>query len=99
MREDLNEVLLAHGVPTGEIYRAPEMLRDPHFAAREAIVRLAHPDFGELPMQNVVPKLSDTPGEVRWVGPDLGAHNEEILSGLLGLGAAELAELVTDDIV
>ena len=97
--EELNEVLLAHDVPTGEIYRAPEMLRDPHFAAREAIVRLAHPDFGELPMQNVVPKLSNTPGEVRWVGPDLGAHNEEILSGLVGLSAAELAELVTAGIV
>ena len=96
---ELNEILLHHGVPTGEIYRAPDMLRDPHFAAREAIVRLTHPELGELPMQNVVPKLSDTPGRVRWPGPDLGAHNEEILGGLLGLDADELADLATAGIV
>ena len=96
---ELNKILLHHGVPTGEIYRAPDMLRDPHFAAREAIVRLTHPELGELPMQNVVPKLSDTPGRVRWPGPDLGAHNEEILGGLLGLDAAELADLATAGIV
>ena len=96
---ELNEILLHHGVPTGEIYRAPDMLRDPHFAAREAIVRLTHPELGELPMQNVVPKLSDTPGRVRWPGPDLGAHNEEILGGLLGLDTAELADLATAGIV
>ena len=96
---ELNEILLHHGVPTGEIYRAPDMLRDPHFAAREAIVRLTHPELGELPMQNVVPKLSDTPGRVRWPGPDLGAHNEEILGGLLGLDTDELADLAAAGIV
>ncbi|MCY4632455.1 MAG: CoA transferase [bacterium] len=96
--ESLNEVLERHGVPTGHIYRAPEMLADPHFAAREAIVRLVHPEIGELPMQNVVPKLSETPGRLRWPGPDLGAHNSEILTGLLGLSDDELADLVADGI-
>ena len=54
-----------HGVPAGLIYRAPDMLEDPHFAAREAIVAVPHPEFGELRMQNVAPKLSRTPGRVR----------------------------------
>ncbi len=80
-------------VPTGRIYRAPEMLEDPHFAARNIIVRLAHPDFGEIAMQDVVPRLSETPGEVRWVGPALGQHNEEIYTGLLGKSREELALL------
>ena len=63
---DTREVLALmeqHGVPAGQIYRAPEMLADPHFAAREAIVGVPHPQFGKLRMQNVVPKLSATPGQ------------------------------------
>lgn len=79
------ELMEKHSVPAGRIYRAPDMLKDPHFAARESIVRLQHPDFGEFPLQNVAPKLSDTPGQVRWLGPKLGEHNREILGGLLGM--------------
>ncbi len=85
--------LLEHAVPFGTLYRAPEMLDDPHFAAREAIVRLAYPGGGEIAMQNVFPRLSETPGRVRWIGPALGAHNEEIYRGLLGLGDERLREL------
>ena len=88
--ERLGAVLVEHGIPNGRIFRAPEMLEDPHFAARQAIVKLLHPDLGEFPMQNVAPKLSETPGEVRWVGPRLGEHNEEVLEGVLGLSAEEV---------
>jgi len=90
---DLLGLMEESGVPAGMIYRAPEMLADPHFAAREAIVRLAHPEFGELAMQNVFPKLSLTPGSVRWVGPELGEHNEEVFSGLLGMDADKMRSL------
>jgi crotonobetainyl-CoA:carnitine CoA-transferase CaiB-like acyl-CoA transferase len=72
------------GVPCGRIYRAPEMLYDPHFAAREAIVQVDHPVLGPFQMPNVFPKLSATPGNVRWVGSSLGAHTNEVLSDLLG---------------
>jgi formyl-CoA transferase len=89
----LQEVLVAAGVPAGRMYRAPEMLADPHFQAREAIVRILHPTFGEMAMQNAVPKLSGTPGRVSWTGPELGQHNAEIYQGLLGMGAAELEDL------
>ena len=87
---DLHALLVEHQIPTGRIFRAPEMLEDPHFAARQAIVRLLHPELGELPMQNVAPKLSASPGSLRWVGPELGQHNREVLQGLLGLSAADL---------
>ena len=90
---DLYDLLLEHGVPTGRIYRAPEMLEDAHFAAREAIVKPEHPELGEFPMQNVAPKLSDTPGEVKWVGPKLGEHNDEIFGDLLGLTDERVTEL------
>jgi succinyl-CoA---D-citramalate CoA-transferase len=80
-------------VPAGLIYRAPEMLEDPHFQAREAIVSVPHPDFGELKMQNVAPKLSLTPGRVRSPSPKLGQHNDEIYCDLLGMNAERLAQL------
>jgi formyl-CoA transferase len=95
----LIEVMNEHSVVVGRIYRAPEMLADPHFAARRSIVHLPHPDFGDFPMQNVFPRFSDTPGEVAWVGPELGAHNEEIYLGLLGMTGAELDGLRADGIV
>ena len=60
--DDLLAQLHAGGVPAGRIFRAKDMFADPHFAAREAIVRVPHPELGELPMQNVTPRLSRTPG-------------------------------------
>ena len=46
---------------------------------------MLHPEFGEMPMQNVVPQLSATPGAVHSLGPELGQHNAEIYGGLLKL--------------
>ncbi|MDR3418795.1 MAG: CoA transferase [Nevskia sp.] len=82
-----------NGVPAGLIYRAPEMLADPHFQAREAIVAVPHPDFGELRMQNVAPKLSSTPGGVHSPSPALGADNREIYLERLGLGEERYQQL------
>ncbi|MFC6929123.1 CaiB/BaiF CoA transferase family protein [Actinomadura yumaensis] len=82
--EPLLKLMHDNGIPAGLTYRAKDMLSDPHFKAREAIIRLAHPEFGDFPMQNVFPKLSDTPGQVRSLGPELGQHNAEIYGGCSG---------------
>ncbi|MEO1575989.1 MAG: CaiB/BaiF CoA-transferase family protein, partial [Pseudomonadota bacterium] len=97
--DELTALMEEHGVPVGKIYRAPEMLEDPHFAAREAIIKLAHPVFGELAMQNVFPKLSLTPGTVRHAGPDLGEHNNQVLEDVLGLDEGKRAALAADGII
>ncbi|MCJ0891515.1 CaiB/BaiF CoA-transferase family protein [Rhodococcus sp. ARC_M5] len=97
--DEVLDILHAAGVPAGRIYTARDMFDDPHFAAREAIVRLAHPDFGEIPMAGVVPKLSDSPGAVRHAGPELGEHNSDIYGSLLGLTEAERAALVDRGII
>ena len=96
---EVEEVLNDHAVPNGKIYTAPDMLEDAHFKAREAIVTLMHPQLGEFSMQNVVPKLSDTPGDVRWVGPELGEHTDEVLGSLLGFDAARLAALRAEGVI
>jgi formyl-CoA transferase len=88
-----------HGVPAGLIYRAPEMLDDPHFKAREAIVSVPHPDFGELRMQNVAPKLSETPGSVRSPSPELGQHNDEVYLQLLGLSRERYSQLKSRKVI
>lgn len=89
----LLERLHDKGVPAGRIFRAKDMFSDPHFAAREAIVRLAHPQIGEFAMHNVFPRLSETPGKVRHVGPTLGENNDEIYKGLLGMDDATVESL------
>ncbi len=77
----------------GRVYRAPDMLADPQFAAREAIVEVPHPVFGAVKMQNAFPKLADTPGGVRWPGPALGEHTDAVLAQRAGLSADDLAAL------
>jgi succinyl-CoA---D-citramalate CoA-transferase len=92
--EKVLEICGAYGVPSGKLYRAPEMLEDPHFAAREAIVEVPFPEVGYLKMQNVFPKFSETPGSVRWAGPELGEHNEEIYKEKLGFSDGEYDALL-----
>jgi formyl-CoA transferase len=87
---ELLDLLEKHGVPSGLIYRTPDMLDDPHFQAREAIVETQHPQFGTLRMQNVAPRLSASPSSIRTPAPALGQHNDEVFGGLLKLDAAAL---------
>ncbi len=97
---EVDALMQEHGVPSGRIYRAPEMLEDPHFEAREAIVDVPHERWDNLKMQNVFPKLSATPGAVRWPGPSaVGEHNAEVYGDLLGLSDAKLAELEKNGVI
>ncbi|MGA0603690.1 CaiB/BaiF CoA transferase family protein [Caulobacter sp. KR2-114] len=88
-----------NGVPCGRVYRAPDMLTDPQFIARQAIVETEHPVFGKIRMQNAFPKLSETPGEVRWPGPALGEHTEAVLAEMAGLDEAKVAALKARGVV
>lgn len=97
--DELLAKLESAGVPAGRIYRAPEMLVDPHFQAREAIISVADATYPDLQMQNVVPKLSDTPGSVRWSGPALGEHNQEVYRGLLELTDEDYAQLQAEKVI
>ncbi len=90
---ELEELLHKHGIPNGKINRAAEMLEDPQFRARDAIIRVDHPEFGNIAMQNVAPKLSETQGAVRHPGPKLGEHNNYVWGDLVGNSENDIADL------
>jgi crotonobetainyl-CoA:carnitine CoA-transferase CaiB-like acyl-CoA transferase len=92
--QELEERMVAAGVPAGRLYRPQDMLDDPHFQAREAIIGVPHPRWGEVKMQNVFPKLSATPGKVRRRAPEtIGQDNDAVYGERLGLDATALADL------
>ncbi|MET0451859.1 MAG: CoA transferase [Mycobacterium sp.] len=97
--DEVLETLHRGGVPAGRIYTAEDMVGDPHYAARNAIVTLTHDVLGEFPMQNVVPQLSATPGRVRSLGPTLGQHNAEVYGQLLQMDSTRLTQLTTEGVI
>jgi crotonobetainyl-CoA:carnitine CoA-transferase CaiB-like acyl-CoA transferase len=76
-----------------------DIFEDPQFKARETITTVEHPVLGPLKMQNVIPNLTTTPGEIRWCGPELGSSNREILQGELGYSDEQLADLARRGVI
>lgn len=85
-------VLTQAEVPASRIYSAEDMFSDPQYLAREMFLSAKLPDGKPFKMPGIVPKLSDTPGSADWVGPQLGEHNQVVLSGL-GYSAEQIAAL------
>ncbi len=92
------QVLEQADVPSGRIYTAADIARDPQYAARRMIERHTLPDGQPIDLPGIVPKLSATPGSTRWVGPELGEHTDEVLHAL-GLDAAALDSLRAEGII
>lgn len=86
------------GVPAGLVYEPADMLADPHFAARGSLVSVPDERFGDVVMPGIVPRLSETPGRVRWGGPRLGAHTDEVLLEL-GYSPDDVHRLHEDGVV
>lgn len=85
--------IFGQDVPVALIYSIEDIFKDPQYAARENIVEVDTENFGKIMMQGIMPKLSVTPGAVKWAGVgELGYHNEEIY-GKLGFGTAELKRM------
>ena len=85
-------------VPSGRIYSAADMARDPQYLARAMIENVRLPDGTPLAVPGVVPKFSATPGATRWVGPTLGEHTHAVLAEL-GYDAAAIAKLTEDRVI
>jgi crotonobetainyl-CoA:carnitine CoA-transferase CaiB-like acyl-CoA transferase len=87
------------GVPCSPVYTVDGLLDHPQLLARGMIERLAHAKLGQVVVPGVVVKMSDTPGAVRTLAPELGQHTDEILGSLLGLSAEELGRLRADAVI
>ncbi|MDR3563383.1 MAG: CaiB/BaiF CoA-transferase family protein [Negativicutes bacterium] len=97
--KEIKETLDKAGAPVSLVFSMEDIFADPHYAARENLVEVLHPTLGTLKIPSVVPKLSATPGEIKWIGPDMGSHNEEIYQDLLGVDPAEMAALKEKGII
>ena len=98
-RADLMHRCESSQVPCGPVYSIDEIFDDPHYQARGNILHIQDPRIGELAVPNLVPRLSDTPGKINWLGMELGAHNKEIYQGRLGLTDDEIGGLRTKGVI
>jgi len=96
---EVKAILDKAGVPVNLINSIKDIFEDPHYWARESIIEVKHPTLGTIKMPGIVPKMSETPGEVKWVGPALGEHNKDVYCDLLGLSEAELSELKSKGVI
>jgi len=92
------EQLEKAGVPAGRIYSAADIVADPHYQARDMLLQAELPGGTQVKMPGIVPKLSETPGQINWQGPALGAHTDEVLA-VLGMSAQDIARLREQGVV
>ena len=92
-------ILEESDVVAGPVYDIRRIFQDPHYEAREDIVEIEDQELGTVRMQNVVPKMSKTPGRVDFAGGRLGQHNDEVYRERLGLTTEELARLHEEGVI
>ncbi|HXJ81367.1 MAG TPA: CoA transferase [Candidatus Methylomirabilis sp.] len=99
LKADVVRTLSVAGVPAAPVNNVAEMVADPQVQAREMFVEVDHPAYGRLKTTGTPLKLSETPGRVRWLAPDPGAHNEEVFVGLLGHSRDDLARWQAEGVI
>jgi crotonobetainyl-CoA:carnitine CoA-transferase CaiB-like acyl-CoA transferase len=97
--EEIMRSLEEAAVPVGPIYSAEDIVEDEQYHARGMLLETEIEGIGTVKMPGLVPKLSETPGQVEWYGGPLGAHNEEVYGGLLGLSTEEIERLSEEGVI
>ena len=98
-REEIVRLFETEGLTAAPVYDIADIMEDPHFKARRTFVEVPDPQLGTVTMSAPTPRLSETPGKVRWAGPALGAHNGEVFVGELGLSDQEIERLRADGVI
>ena len=97
---EIDEILNAAGVICGPIYTIADIFEDPQVRARDMLIEHEDPEFGTYLGPGIIPKLTATPGSVRWSATwEPGSHNDEIYGDLLGLPDREIADLKSEGVI
>ncbi|MBI09692.1 MAG: carnitine dehydratase [Rhodospirillaceae bacterium] len=86
-------ILAEADIPSSLVYTAADIAADPQYRHRDMVREVEDPLFGDVLQAGIVPGVPEDPGRVRWPGPKIGAHNEEVLEELLGFSANEIQRL------
>ena len=97
--EEIMRSLEEAAVPVGPIYSAEDIVEDEQYHARDMLLETEIEGVGTVKMPGLVPKLSETPGQVEWYGGPLGAQNEEVYGGLLGLSTEKIERLSEEGVI
>jgi crotonobetainyl-CoA:carnitine CoA-transferase CaiB-like acyl-CoA transferase len=97
--DEVFHILEEADVPVGPIYSVTDIVEDPQYRARQMFLEAEVDGIGPVKMPGLAPKLSATPGEIKWYGGPLGAHNEEVYGGLLGLSSEEIERLSKEGVI
>lgn len=97
--DEVTQALADADVPCAPIMSIADIAHDPHYRERGSTVRVQDADYGDIMMPNVFPRMSKTPGSIRTLGPRLGEHTDEILSGLVGLSQEEQERLSVKGVI
>ncbi|MEH6490859.1 CaiB/BaiF CoA transferase family protein [Halopseudomonas sp.] len=97
-QHEVLEILNRAEVPASKIYSAADMFSDPQYLAREMFLSATLPDGKAFKMPGIIPKLTETPGDVKWTGPALGEHNDVLLQQL-GYNREEVLRLRKEGII
>ena len=97
--EAIEAWLVAAEVPVSRVYTIADIYQDPHYKARDMLLKVPHPVLGHTTQHGIVPKLSDTPGKVVRSGPDYAQDTRAVLKAELGLADDEIAHLIEQGVV
>ncbi len=96
---ELAGILRDHAVPSAPIYTIEDVFADPHVQARDMLVETPDAEVGHLTLGGIVPKMTKTPGELRWTGRACGADTREILRSDLGMSTDEIDRLQSESVI
>jgi len=97
-QEECLQIFTEAKVTVGPVCDISQLMEHPYIQGREVLIESPDPELGTVPMHNVTPRLSETPGAVHSAAPELGQHNSELLTEL-GLSAAEIEQLVDERVI